>query len=119
MPYILLIYTKLSQPNYMTIQEKIADYRRKAQNGSLPPSAKAKFLQLADELESQLQANKNDAAPDYDKLLHKDKAPKRKSSGQTKKAANSSTFGQSLVRLCLVSGRHLLQPLRKPVCLRQ
>jgi hypothetical protein len=73
----------------MTIQEKIADYRRKAQNGSLPPSAKAKFLQLADELESQLQANKNDAAPDYDKLLHKDKAPKRKSSGQTKKAAKA------------------------------
>lgn len=69
----------------MTIKEKVADLRRRAENPSLPDSAKAKFLQMADELEAQ-QSEEHTEAPDYDKLLHKDKAPKRKTT-TTKRTA--------------------------------
>lgn len=68
----------------MTIKEKIADLRRRAENPSLPASAQAKLLQMAAELE---QSDRSAApAPDYDKLLHKDKAPKRKTT-TTKRTA--------------------------------
>jgi len=54
----------------MTIQEQIADLKKRAANNSLPDSAKAALKKKIEALEAQAQSH----TPDYDKLLHKEKA---------------------------------------------
>lgn len=70
------------------IEAKIADYRKRAENKSLPESAKNKFLSMAEELEKTLPKaeKKEEAKAEKPKKEKKEKAEKKERKEEPKKA---------------------------------